>query len=396
MGKKIALLAGAAVGLTAGVQAQSLDSSRAYSAEVLSQAQSHTSTLAAAADDAVHLGGQIQFRYLVNFRDDDALVEDTTFGFQTRRTKLWAEGMVNEEFGYKIQGNFDSGDGSFGLENAFVTYKVNDQSSLQWGQFKLPFAREELVSSGKQLAVERSITNEAFNQDYSQGVQWNYGGENFRVSAAFSDGFATRNTEFTSVNEADFAVTGRFEYMWSGDWKQFDDFTSWKGSAYAGMLGAAAHWQSGGSTHAAPNTTTADVDVLGFTVDASAEGDGWNAFGSFVYRSADPAGGSSTDDFGFVLQGGWMATENFEIFARWDSIFPDDSIAGSDQEFNTLTAGVNYYVIPQSHAAKFTADIAYYIDSPGLSIAPTSGGTALLPSNEDGQFAFRFQFQVLF
>jgi hypothetical protein len=385
------------MGLTAAAQAQT-DASRAYSAELLSEAQSHTSTLAQPAASAVNVGGQIQFRYLLNFRDDAALVEDMTNGFQTRRTKIWVYGDVNEEFSYKVQGNFDRDGGSFELEDAYVDYKVNDQSSLRWGQFKLPFLREELVSSAKQLAAERSIMNEVFNQDRSQGLQWTYAGENFRVFAAFSDGLRTANTDFDSDSEADYAATARFEYMWSGDWKQFDDFTSWKGSPFAGMVGGAFTWQSGGNTHAAPNTTTPDVDLWGFTADVSLEGDSWNAYGAFVYVSSDPPTGSSQDDFGFVLQGGYAFTDNWEVFGRFDSIFPDDSAgAGTDEEFNTATVGVNYYVIPQSHAAKFTADVCYFLNNPTeTAIAPTATGSALLPSSEDGQFALRLQFQLLF
>lgn len=396
MGKRIALLAGAAVGLTAGAQGQTLDNSRAYSAEVLSQAQSHTSTLAQPAAGDVTVGGQIQFRWIFNSRDDNTLVEDTTTGFQTTRTKLWATGNVNEEFGYRVQGAFDRDGGTFGLEDAFVTYKVNDQSTLQWGQFKLPLLREELVSSAKQLAAERSVMNETFNQDRSQGVQWGYAGENFRFWAAFSDGVRTANTDFDSDSEADYGFTGRFEYMWSGDWKQFEDFTSWKGSAYAGMLGAAAHWQSGGNTFATGGTTD-DEDLLMFTVDASAEGDGWNAFAAFVYTSFSPAVGADRDDMGFVVQGGYAFNDNWEVFGRYDVVIPEDPSAAPEDDFSSVTFGVNYYVIPQSHAAKFTADVAYFIDNPVTSvIVPTSTGTGLLGTAEDGQWALRFQFQVLF
>ena len=44
----------------------------------------------------------------------------------------------------------------------------------QWGQFKLPLLREELVSDGKQLAADRSIPNALFTQGYSQGIQLGY------------------------------------------------------------------------------------------------------------------------------------------------------------------------------------------------------------------------------
>ena len=42
---------------------------------------------------------------------------------------------------------------------------------LRFGQFKAPFMREELVSSSRQQTAERSLVNEEFNQDRSQGVE---------------------------------------------------------------------------------------------------------------------------------------------------------------------------------------------------------------------------------
>jgi hypothetical protein len=386
------------MGLTASAQAQSMDESRSYAAELLADSSARTSTLAQPAAPVVQLGGQIQFRYVINMRDNVAPdpttpqeEDDLAVGFQTRRTKLEAKGEVADGWSYFVQVNADSDGGTVGLQEAWVRYQINENSNILWGQFKLPLLREELVSSKRQLAAERSVLNELFTQDRSQGIQYGWDSDNMRFRVAFSDGIDTENTDFNSTSEADYAFTGRFEYMGSGDWKQFDQFTSWQGSPFGWMIGGAAHWQSGGGTD-----QTFDLEAMEFTFDGSFVGSGWNAFGAFIYRSIDPAGGTSTDDFGFVAQGGIFFSPQWEVFGRWDSIWPDDSIVGSDDEFNTITAGVNYYVIPESHAAKFTGDVSYYIDNPGTSIAPTGTGTGLLPTTEDGQFVIRLQFQLLF
>jgi phosphate-selective porin len=237
------------MGLTASAQAQStLDDSRAYAAELLAQSEGRTSTLAQpAAAPAVELGGQIQFRYLINIRDSvtsttppAAAGEDISTGFQTRRTKLEAKGEIADGWSYFVQVSADPDGGSIELQEAWVKYVVNENSTVQWGQFKLPLLREELVSSKRQLAVERSVMNETFTQDRSQGIQYGWDGENMRFRVALSDGLDTENTDFDTagggrygLGEADFAFTGRFEYMGAGDWKQFDDFTSWQGSPFA-------------------------------------------------------------------------------------------------------------------------------------------------------------------
>ena len=57
-------------------------------------------------------------------------------------------------------------------------------------------------------------------------------------------------------------------------------------------------------------------------------------------------------------------------------------------------------MVPESHAAKFTLDLNYYLDAsdPASTIVSTSasGGHNLLSSTEDGQFGITAQFQFLF
>ncbi len=407
--KSLALLAGAAMGLTASAQAQStLDDSRAYAAELLAQSEGRTSTLAQpAAAPAVELGGQIQFRYLINFRDNvpstvppAAQGQDLSTGFQTRRTKLEAKGEIADGWSYFVQVNADPDGGSVELQEAWVKYVINENSTVQWGQFKLPLLREELVSSKRQLAAERSVVNETFTQDRSQGIQYGWDGENMRFRVALSDGLDTENTDFDTagggrygLGEADVAITGRFEYMGAGDWKQFDDFTSWQGSPFAWMVGGAAHYQNAGETN-----NSIDHDLFQFTVDGSIEGNGWNVFGAFIFRTVDITSGVDADDFGFLVQGGVFLNPQWEVFGRWDYVDPDSVFSPADDAFNTFTAGVNYYVIPESHAAKFTGDLVYFVDNPSTSaiIFSPDTGVGLLDTAEDGQFVIRLQFQLLF
>ena len=65
---------------------------------------------------------------------------------------------------------------------------------------------------------------------------------------AFSDGLNTKSTDYTSTLEADYAFTGRVEYKWDGDWKQYDEFTAFRDAKYFGAIGGALHYQWGGHT----------------------------------------------------------------------------------------------------------------------------------------------------
>ena len=415
-----------AAGLAAAAPAfaqQSTDTVRAQVAEMMADAETRTSLLAGG--DAGHdgrffiasegfrlnIGGQIQFRYIANFRDDSGSQDEFSNGFQTRRTKLDFNGDIRNDWFFRVLGSFDRGDGGgFGLEEAYAGYKFSNGVKARWGQFKLPMLREELVSSSRQLAVERSVVTEVFTQDRSQGIELSYATENWRIAGAFSDGLDSENTDFADAGgaagfplrpagENEYAFTARAEFMIQGnDWKVWDDFTSAKGQDFGFLLGVAAHFQQSTQT---PAPTDVDTDTLQFTVDASLEGDSWNLFGAFVYRwqeqSALGAGDTDLSDMGFVVQGGWRFAENSELFARWETLLADDDrfMSGEDS-FNFLTLGFNQYYA--GHAAKATIDLVWSFEDTsnlaGSGVIGTANG--ILGDTEENEVAIRAQFQLLF
>jgi hypothetical protein len=337
--------------------------------------------------------GFAQFRYVANFRDEESVgdSDDFTHGFQTRRIRFGVKGNVYEKnLTYDILGEFSRSTGQFILLDAFGQYKWESGVSLKWGQFKPPFLREENVSDTRQLTVERSDMNTVFSQNRAQGVQLGYETERFRGMVEFSDGFNTLNTDFVDAPEADYAITARGEFRFGeGDFKRFDDFTSWQGNDFGALLGIAAHTQAGGDTGG-----TADVDFSALTADFSLEGNGWNAYIEAVWRHTEPPVGDDTDDFGVLAQAGIFVSEQVELFGRYDAIFVDDT---NGDDFNTLTGGLNYYVSPKSHAAKFSADVLYHFDDEaGNALVNQNTGTGLLRDSEDGQILFRLQMLVMF
>jgi len=355
----------------------------------------------ASRDNRMNISGQIQFRYQATFQDDDPMVigadNDTTIGFAARRTKIKLDGnVINDQLKYKITGAFSRSSGVFALEDAVMSYDFDSAWTVRAGQFKAPFLREELVSSSTQLLGERSVANETLNQDFSQGVEVSYSSNRVRAAALVSDGFASRNTPYNLAGEADFAFTARAEVLLleTGDWKRFKDFTSWRGSETNAMLGAAVHWQTMGHTNpAGPN-----LDLVSLTADASLEADGWNAFASVVWRQIETAGGTEFDDIGAVVQGGVFVTDDAELFARWDAVFADSDRGTPGDTLNSLTAGFNYYFVPQSHAAKFTGSVAYYLDpiSDLAGVVSATDSVPLRPDANDGQIGLVLQMQLLF
>jgi hypothetical protein len=400
--KSMFVIAGAALSLGGQAWAQSAaDDQRAHAAELLADAAGRTSQLAQADRRfSVDVHGYFQFRYNWNRRDEvPAGTEDNTIGFQMARTRLNVSGnIVNEDWGYFIQFGADP-DGDIFLEDAYGTFRYEGGWQVQFGQFRLPFSREGLVGDQYQLGAERSVTGSIFDAGRTQGLQFGFAGDAFRFAGSFNDGVHASNTDF-GTETADWALSGRLEFKWAGDWAQARDLTSFTNSDFFGMFGVAAHWQTGGDTATLGGGTTSGDDLLLATADLSIEGNGWNVFGAVYYSALDVDGGGSFDDLGFVVQGGLFITPQTEIFGRYDMVMPDSGWT-NDEDFSTITVGLNHYFVPESHAAKLTIDLQWFLDAPtenDVVNALAAGNTqvGLLADNGDNQWNLRAQLQILF
>lgn len=402
-------IAGAAVAGNA--LAGTPDSDRAYAAELKADAGARASALESAAgladgETTVKLGGWAQFRYYMNFRDDqgDALPHQSGFtnGFESTRTRLNAAGSVmSKDLTYKIEGEFNKSTGAFGLLDAYVDWKYENGITARAGQFKAPLLREELVGDTYQLLANRGLVNEIFSQKRTQGIQGGWKNEQFALRGSLNDGLNTLNTDFNNSKESDFAATFRADFKGGGDWKVFDDFTGWRGQDLAWLVGAAAHYQHDGNTSSSGSAV--QRQVIEYTVDFSVEGNGWNLFAMGVGRHIDPdaSGAKSLDDFGIQIQGGVFVSNNAELFGAWDGVFVDkDYGAGKDKDFHALTFGSNVYLFEKSHAAKFTAQVSWFLNTPGetapVSALASSNNLGLLPDVSDNQVALILQFQFMF
>jgi len=477
-----------------------LDLAEAYRAELAADAAGRTSlqsggqqgfTITSAdGNSTLNIGGLVQFRYTANFRDDDSFDgvgftdqnadalsfnqalaaaaagqqvnvnpneigdNDFTHGFNVQRARIDLTGnLAIPNFTYRVSGQFGSavsgGDTEgFGGEDFEVTWAYGQYDFTgalegfyaRLGIIKAPLYYEELVEPEFLLAAERSLTNEFYSQQYSEGIQLGYDGEFLRAAVAFTDGLATRGTQFNQAGEADIAITGRADFKLAGDWEQFQDFTSFRGSEFGARVGGAVHWETFGDTGNIAPSATATLpfgveagedprgDIIAYTADAQMEGNGWNIFAAFLGRyeqTDDPLFGDDDDeeevnDFGVVVQGGYFVTDQIEVFARYDGLFLDedrfegaDDLLDSEVEENLHfgTFGANYYFIPESQALKFTLDVGISFEETTAALltqSPSSGGnfllggtdgasvTGFLGQDDDTEVVVRGQFQLLF
>ena len=402
--------AGGALGLASIAMGQSQDEVRAVVTEMLADAEARTSLLAAG--DAGHdgkffiagdgfrlnVGGAVQFRYMADFRDENVAPEDDfSNGFQMNDVRLTFSGTIHKDWAFYVDTQFDREDGGAKLFEAYAGHNFANGVGIYAGQVKAPIVREDMTSNFKQLAVDRAPSTDFMRPDIVKAIFLSYSAESWRTWLTFNSGAGTRNTDFNSLNNADYAFSGRVEFLFAGSWNQFADFTSPKGSDFGTMLGLAAHYQG---PHNTPDAADVDTSVLLYTADFGLEGDGWNGFVSGIGRhiDADSFGGDSEfDDFSVVLQGGFMLTDHWELFARFDTFMPDEDRGVEEDFYNFLTFGVNNYFA--GHAAKATFDVLYSFektsDLVGLGLLPNTD-QGLLGDTEEGEFVLRAQFQLLF
>ncbi|MEO0477708.1 MAG: porin [Planctomycetota bacterium] len=200
--------------------------------------------------------GQIQSRYI--FNTEDGRSDESISGFQMARMKFAVKGKVGDGWGYefKIKGDRDqeSGTNDVEIDLAYITYKINDKLSMAAGAKKLPFARQELISSSRQVGVDRTLVNEFFTLNRSDLIELKYkASDDLYITGAISDGANFHLTDYNTNQANDFAVTARADWQAMGDdWSAAkDEFGGTDEDAL--FVGVAGHYEVADGT-AIPNS----------------------------------------------------------------------------------------------------------------------------------------------
>lgn len=358
-----------------------------------------------------------QFRNITDFRRDAASSGDDEIenGFEVRRMQFIMQGNAfSKDLNYRFQWATDRNSGTLVLEDAYVAYMFADEWGLRVGQWKDRVSHEKIMTDSRIVTVERSLLDATLAGGYFdrvQGVNLIYGGgtDNKRpwnIEAGISDGANSKNTDFTghfpnsppavgdvgapSTHAFDFGIAGRTEYKFSGDWKNYSDFTAKGTKDNLLVVGAGGDWSQGG-----------DGNSLVGTVDAQFEtASGIGVYGALVVRHRDdqltPTGEDATD-WGALIQASYLLSPSWEVFGRWDGIWYDNSIAsaGGEDFFHEWTAGVNYYLGKDGsfgHRAKITIDVNWL---PNGAPGAFTGQGYIGDSGGENEIAIRGQFQLL-
>ncbi len=128
------------------------DSLRAEDAIKQQEAEAKKKSFNVTAGKPIQLSGYLQTRYQAN----DA--SGKTDGFDIRRAYLDLKGTLSPKWGYRFQANFAT---SPKIIDIYADYKINEYLNFTFGQFAIPFSRENLTANTKTDFIDRSQVVEA-------------------------------------------------------------------------------------------------------------------------------------------------------------------------------------------------------------------------------------------
>jgi phosphate-selective porin len=289
-------------------------------------------------------------------RDAGVDGSDDTTGFDVNLVRLSLAGdLLDKQFSYAIYHDLRADDGGSELQDAWLQYN-SDIGNARWGQFDVPFSRQELTNDYGLQMLDRSFVSDRFAPAREMGAML-HGALTDEVGYALGlfNGVEGKNTnardnKLMYVAAVNASTDNYGSRLMEGD--QRDD-----NSTFAATGGAAAYYTEGNI-----EAINGDVNIFGLNVDGGVKFQGISGQAEFYYENLDPDGGESADNFGFYLQGGYALDKAWEVALRFGYYEPDDSLV-KDEDVESYEAVVNYFL--NGHALKLQTGVAWLVDNVG-------------------------------
>jgi len=341
------------------------------------------------------LNGLIQTRYQFNYSANNALDDQVTTGFEIARARVRARWTPSQWLRAEIQTDTGGSRTALRVIDAVGELQLADGVRVRFGRHRLQYSREYATSITRQLGMDRSIVDRTLGVLRSEFINLRLHGDRTRAEFFVHDGSrGAVATSFDDPREANVGLTARVSHLLLGDdFGTFRDFSVFRGTDPALLGGIGLSYDDGDN---------GIPDVFRATADLSYENNGLGLHGSFYLRHGivdpdDPNGDQGTDDptdLGFLVQTSRFVTDTTELFGRYSVVVPD-SARTNDDPFHELTAGLNHFIIPESHAFKLTAELIWYPTATTKSIVRPSARVGLIESDAD-QVVARAQIQLQF
>jgi phosphate-selective porin len=336
----------------------------------------------------LEISNRIQPRYTQELPDDlspllagTAAAGDTRGSFRIRRAKMKLEGWfwvppetapsprTLPRLSYEVQLNWAALGANVGAQPSNAGALLED-ANIAWdpqgmgrfrvvlGQYKVPFGRQQLTSSGNQQFVDRSLVSDEYERGRDigvsvQGAVWNN-------TLEYRAGVFNGNGLNRPGNDND-----KFQYnarlMWQPNGAQVLAQRAW----VSGALYSEADFESTTvplfafglnfeSNNFHRTTTGDDLKSTIVGIDGVYKFKGFSATGEYFLRTRRPETAARFDSNGGYLQAGMMLNQfrTWEAVARYGERDVSDRVGNDD--IAEIRGGINYYY--RRHSLKFQTD----------------------------------------
>jgi hypothetical protein len=329
----------------------------------------------------LEISNRVQVRYTHDFPPEDVALPGLGAGesrgsFTLRRVKMKFEGWfwrppdvapapaVMPRLAYELQLNWPAATGAnIGafLEDATLMWDPAGRGKFRFvaGQFKVPFGRQQMTSSGSQQFVDRAVAHGEIARGRETGlaVQGAVWSNKLEYRAGFFNGNGlTRGTN----DNAAFQTNVRL--MWQPNGNQVLAQRAW----ISGALYSESDFESTtvpiyalafNHEHNDFTGTTTGIDLKSnvYGIDGIFKFKGFSATGEYYWRRRTPETGQAFDSNAGFIQAGMMLNQfrTWEVAFRYGQRDPLlTSTAVDDQK--EIRAGVSYYY--RRHSLKFQMD----------------------------------------
>lgn len=308
------------------------------------------------------IGARVQARYAYEANEgfDSGAADESAFSIPRARLTL-SGNVFNRNVSYKFQTDF--GKGFVGLKDFYADYRaIKGALHLRIGQWKRPFSRQQLNSSGRLELVDRAMTDKAFgagrdiglalhnNYEKSPGFEWALGvfngtGDKGTFTGTVDAAAGTASGKFSNVPSLfGPALVARVGYNHGGI----------KGYAEGDFTGGAFRFAVAASTVVEFDVDDDDDSGIRAELDLAAKVAGFAATAA-VYVGSSQDGAEFSDQayaaLGAHVQAGYLIKKMVQPVVRYAIVMPQ----GDDEhDRHEIAGGVSAYF--WGHKIKWQTD----------------------------------------
>lgn len=290
---------------------------------------------------------------------------ETLDRIRLRRARINVSGDFLENFDFKLEGDFEQGDGissgrtAFGATDLFVNWHSFPEINIKVGQYKAPFGLEQTTPDTLLFTAERTLVTGALTPERQVGIQlWGKPMANLlpeqKDLLSYAVGAFNGNGRNTITNDNnDFMYVARLESMpFKG--KLFNQDSRWR----LGVNGLYSRDAANVNLSQTGNLIVqSDGSLVPFSTHAADQRVAWGIDQNFTIGPFDliaeylqeritstsiPAGFTDFTAKGYYVQGSYFFwNKKLQLVSKWEAFNPGQA---ANDNIDSITGGLNYYI----------------------------------------------------